>query len=128
MKRNLIIAGILGLLSSGTVAAALECTVPTGAAFFSGPYLPFTQLLQCSNGAGVNGLGQGAFAGGGKPKRICADLVAGTRATADGFNGQFGTFIQSCRKHDSTVNGTNICTTVATACTAATHQTLFVKN
>ncbi len=128
MKRNLIIAGILGLLSSATGAAALNCTVPAGAAFTNGPFLPFTQLLQCSNGPGVKGFGKGDLAVGSQPKRICAALDAGVDADAQGFTGQFGGFEPSCRKHDSTVNGVNKCTTGVNDCALSTHQSLRVRN
>lgn len=128
MKQNLIVATILGLLASGTGAAALQCTVPAGASYSNGPFLPFTQLISCSNGAGVIGFGKGDLATASNPKRICVALDAGVDAYAQAFDGQFGQIIPSCTKHDSTVNGSNRCTTGVNDCTAATHQALIVKN
>ena len=119
MKRKLIVTTILGLVATGTGAYAFTCRQPANINL--GPFLPFTQLLHVATGitpgcnvAGIDGFGQGANAGGGKPKRICADLRAGTDADALGFTGEFGVRETACRKHDSTLNGVNICTTSAT--------------
>lgn len=125
MKRTLAATTILGLLAAATGAAAVTLTVPAN--INTGPYLPFTQLLHI-NAGGIEGFGQGALAGGGLNKRICADLRSGVDARAMGFQGLTGAREMSCDKHDSTANGVNICTSSASACPLSTHQGLSVRD
>jgi len=123
ITRKSVVFSVLGVCAAafgvaGSVEAANHCSVPNP--INAGPYTPFftqsnnTQDPACAT-FGLQGSAVGRTLGA-SDVRVCANLVAGRRASVSGYLSVNGSRITTCIIGDTTKDGTELCTTNGSSC------------
>lgn len=122
----LIGVGLVALISSVAVATTCGWMVPPKTS-----YIGFQTVTGCTLGGQnvfLDASAQGRSASGGLPKRLCANLIVGASATAQGYASSSGNPIAACFISDGSAGNGEICTLGVNDCNGALAHDFIASN